>query len=498
MSGVVYLVGSGPGDLELITVKGLRVIKEADVIVYDRLINLNLLNYAKEGCELINVGKTMNNHTLPQDKINELLCEKTLENKVVVRLKGGDPFIFGRGGEEGRFLSEKGITFDVVPGISSLSAVPAYSGIPITHRGVSNSVHVFTGHEEGENSELSLDFTVISKLEGTLVFFMGLSNITKISNGLINGGKLKETPAAVISSGTYGTQKIAVGTLGDIHTKLENIKSPALIVVGDVINLREHLRWFESKPLFGKKIVVTRSKNDSNELLERLNSLGAFCKSLPLIGFKENVNIEDYNSIYENLENYNYVVFNSVNAVKYFMKILWDKNKDVRNIAQAKFAAIGLATERELSKCYLKADYSFNSVTFAEMAEKIKKDATKQDNVLIITSSVSDKEKYNTLKNSINHMDILVPYETIYKEISQEDIKNINDVDIITFYSPSAVNNFFINISNEELEKFKNKKYVVIGKTTEEALKRYGIENIYVSKKASNDGVIEVIKNIKQ
>ncbi|MHC1684691.1 MAG: uroporphyrinogen-III C-methyltransferase [Clostridiaceae bacterium] len=497
MSGVVYLIGSGPGDAELITVKGLRVIKEADVIVYDRLINLNLLNYAKEDCQLINVGKAMNNHTLPQDKINELLCEKALTNKVVVRLKGGDPFIFGRGGEEGKLLAENNISFEVVPGISSLSAVPAYNGIPITHRGVSNSFHVFTGHEEGENSELSLDFTTISKLSGTLIFFMGLSNITKISNSLISEGKSKETPVAVISSGTYGTQKIAIGSLEDIHTKLENIKSPALIVVGNVINLREHLKWFETKPLFGKKIVVTRSKNDSNELAEKLNSLGAYCKALPLIDFKENDNLEEYNSVYVNLKNYNYVVFNSVNAVKYFMKTLWEKNKDVREIAKAKFVAIGPATEKELSKYYLKVDYSFNSVTFIEMAEEVKKDISKEDNVLIITSSISDKEKYSVLKESVKTLDVLVPYETVYNNVSEEDVKNVNNFDIITFYSPSAVNNFFNNVNNEDLVKFKSKQYVVIGKTTEEALRGYGIEKIYVSKKASNDGVIEVIQNIE-
>ncbi len=241
---MVYLTGAGPGDIELLTIKALRVIKEADVIIYDRLANPDILHEAKDGCQFVYVGKEDGRHIMPQDEINTVIYENALSHKNIVRLKGGDPFVFGRGGEEGSFLYERDIPFEVIPGISSAIAVPAYAGIPVTHRGVAVSFRVVTGHESPDKENPQVKWESF-KEDDTLVFLMGLHNISKISQKLISIGKSKELPCAVISKGTTPEQKVVVGTLEDIEAKSKGLESPALIIVGEVVKLREQLAWFE-------------------------------------------------------------------------------------------------------------------------------------------------------------------------------------------------------------------------------------------------------------
>ncbi len=241
---MVYLTGAGPGDIELLTIKALRVIKEADVIIYDRLANPDILHEAKDGCQFVYVGKEDGRHIMPQDEINTVIYEKALSHKNIVRLKGGDPFVFGRGGEEGSFLYERDIPFEVIPGISSAIAVPAYAGIPVTHRGVAVSFRVVTGHESPDKENPQVKWESF-KEDDTLVFLMGLHNISKISQKLISIGKSKELPCAVISKGTTPEQKVVVGTLEDIEAKSKGLESPALIIVGEVVKLREQLTWFK-------------------------------------------------------------------------------------------------------------------------------------------------------------------------------------------------------------------------------------------------------------
>ncbi len=241
---MVYLTGAGPGDIELLTIKALRVIKEADVIIYDRLANPDILHEAKDGCQFVYVGKEDGRHIMPQDEINTVIYEKALSHKNIVRLKGGDPFVFGRGGEEGSFLYERDVPFEVIPGISSAIAVPAYAGIPVTHRGVAVSFRVVTGHESPDKENPQVKWESF-KEDDTLVFLMGLHNISKISQKLISIGKSKELPCAVISKGTTPEQKVVVGTLEDIEAKSKGLESPALIIVGEVVKLREQLTWFK-------------------------------------------------------------------------------------------------------------------------------------------------------------------------------------------------------------------------------------------------------------
>ncbi len=242
--GIVYLTGAGPGDKELLTLKALKVIKKADVIIYDRLANPDILEEAKNGCEFVYVGKEDGKHTLPQEEINEVIYQSALKYETVVRLKGGDPFVFGRGGEEGIYLKERGIKFEVIPGITSAIAVPEYAGIPVTHRGVAVSFRVVTGHEAPNKLQSQIDWNSF-KTDETIVFLMGYHNLSKISNKLIEIGKPKDMPCAVISKGTTKEEKTVIGTLENIAQKAKGLQTPALIVVGKVVNLREQLNWFE-------------------------------------------------------------------------------------------------------------------------------------------------------------------------------------------------------------------------------------------------------------
>ena len=257
---MVYLVGAGPGDPGLITVKGLECIKKADVIIYDYLVNVNLLKNARPDAEFIYVGKQGGTHTLEQEEINELIVKKALEDKIVTRLKGGDPYVFGRGGEEALVIRENHIPFEVVPGITAAIATPNYAGIPVTHRDCTSTFGLITGHEDPTKDESSIDWAKISTGIGTLTFYMGIKNLPYITEQLMKHGRSKDTPVAVIRWGTTSQQKTVVGTLDTIVQKAKDIKPPAITIVGEVVKLRDQLNWFETKPLFGKTIVVTRSR----------------------------------------------------------------------------------------------------------------------------------------------------------------------------------------------------------------------------------------------
>lgn len=497
MMGKVYLVGAGTGDEELITLKAMKLIKIADVIIFDRLINENLLNYAREECELINVGKASNNHTLPQDKINELLAIKAKEGNLVVRLKGGDPFVYGRGGEEGIFLKDKDVYFEVVPGISSLSAVTSYAGIPITHRGVSNEVHVFTGHEKDDKDNLNIDFSIISKLKGTLIFYMGLSNVKMISEELIKGGMDKNTPMALISKGTYGDQKTAIGTLENICERLAGIESPALIVVGEVIRLREKLNWFENKPLHGSKILITRHKDKNRSLRGKLEEKGARVYLINTIDFEE---IEDktlLKNTFDNISKYNYLVFNSANGVDYFIKEFIKYRKDLRLLGNIKLIAMGEVTKNKIEEFYLSAEIVYDGSSSAGFIELLQNKISKDEKLIIVTSDISDKEKYKELNNSCKEVNVLDAYKTVSLNIPDAEIIKISQADIITFHSPSAVRSFFEFLDkNENNVNMENKTFVVVGTTTKFELEKRNIKNIHVANIHNDEGVIETILNI--
>ncbi|MFG6376504.1 MAG: uroporphyrinogen-III C-methyltransferase, partial [Desulfovibrio sp.] len=345
----VWLVGAGPGDPELLTIRGRECLTNADVIIYDALANPALLDCAREGAELIYVGKIAGNHALPQDEINALLVRKAREGKNVVRLKGGDPYIFGRGGEEGMWLYEHGIPFEEVPGISSAIAAPAYAGIPLTDRRAASAVSIITGHESDLNKGTH-NWQAYAQSGATLVFVMGMSNLANICRNLIDGGLAESTPAAVVYRGCTPDQKTVAAILGNLPQKVldAGLANPAVIVVGKAVDLREKLSWFERLPLFGKRIVVTRARAQASGMAHDLAALGAEVIECPVIRVDP---LEDYSVLdaaIGKLGDYDWVVFTSANGVDYFFRRLNQAGLDSRALAPCKLAAIGPGTAAAL------------------------------------------------------------------------------------------------------------------------------------------------------
>lgn len=495
MKGIVYIIGAGSGDEKLITVRALECIRDADVIVYDRLINIKFLSYAKETAEKIDAGKKAGNHTIPQNNINEIIANKAKEGRCVVRLKGGDPFVFGRGGEEALHLFEEGIKFEIVPGISAVNAVTAYAGIPVTHRNISSSFHVITGHENPSKEEEAINYKVVAKLSGTLIFFMGLGNLDSICKNLIKNGKKKETPVAVISNGTLINQKTVCGTLENIESFKDEMESPALIVVGDVVSLRKYLNWFENKTDDNKRVLVTRSKKQSEKMCLRLKDIGAVPITLPMIEIREN--IHSYKKIYENLEKYDWIVFTSENSVNIFIKGLLKHKGDIRAINKAKIAVIGSATEKTLKNYYLSAEITPKEFESEKLAEELKHKVKTGEKVLMPTSNIAHNSISKTLEEIGAELEVVYIYDVvtpIYKlgELS----KNLSQVDVITFTSPSCVKGFMKNFHAEkaDFKVLEDKDIICIGPVTAKVLDGYNIKNYRCARTHDVDGIIELLQ----
>jgi uroporphyrinogen III methyltransferase/synthase len=355
MKGKVYLVGAGPGDIGLLTIKGLKCLKKADVVVYDFHLNAQVLNYINHDAEFIYAGKRGSHHTMTQDEINNLLVQKAKEGKIICRLKGGDPFVFGRGGEEAEALSREGIEFEVVPGVSSAVAAPAYAGIPLTHRLYSSSFAVIPGYEDATKTGSAIDWSRLATGVGTLVFLMAVKNVDTIVQKLIENGRATDTPAAVIRWGTRPDQKTIVATLGGIAAliKEKDIKPPAVMVVGEVVRLRDSLKWYEKKPMFGYRILSTREHGEGFESLEEL---GAEVIEFPTIEIVPPASYEGLDRSIEKIKDYDWLIFTSRNAVKYFFSRFFEKDRDIRELNGIKICSIGAKTAGEIKKYGLKVD----------------------------------------------------------------------------------------------------------------------------------------------
>lgn len=495
MKGKVYLIGAGPGDFKLITLKGQDAIKAADVIVYDRLASPKLLDFKKDYCELIYVGKESSNHTKTQDEINDIICQKALEGKVVTRLKGGDPYVFGRGGEEGQYLIERGVDVEVVPGITSAIGGLAYAGIPITHRDYASSFHVITGHLKEKNSELEWD--VLAKLKGTLVFLMGMSELKNITSRLIENGMASTTPVGVINWATTERQKVAVGTLVDIYeiSRREGLTSPSLIVVGNVVKLREDLNFFEKKPLHGKKILVTRARSQSSKVVEKIYELGGTPVEFPVIKIKD---LSQDPSIIEEIKKvkeYNYFIFTSQNGVKLFFDRMFSLGLDTRALGGAKIVAIGRVTAKELEKYHLHADIIPEDYIAEGIYEELKDILTSEDKILLPRAKESRDFLVEELGKLAQIKEIKI-YETIIGE-GLEDVEcvktllNKKEIDYITFTSSSTVKNLVKILGAAEI--LKNHKLISIGPITSNTIKDFGLEVYGEAEKYDIDGVLKVI-----
>ncbi|WP_038055463.1 uroporphyrinogen-III C-methyltransferase [Thermodesulfobacterium hydrogeniphilum] len=494
--GKVYLVGAGPGDPGLFTLKGKKVLEEADVIIYDYLANVKLLNFCKENVEKIYVGKKGGAHTLPQEKINKLLVKKAKEGKTVVRLKGGDPFLFGRGGEEAEELQKEGIPFEIIPGITSAIAVPAYAGIPVTHRNFTSTLAIITGHEAEGKEESKINFSALSKI-GTLVFLMGVKNLPYIIENLIKEGKSPETPVAVIQWGTLPKQKTVTGVLKNIVEKVKKtgVTAPAIIIVGEVVRLREKFNWFETKLLFGKKVVVTRTREQASKLVENLEALGAYCYEIPAIKIEPLLN-ENILEVIKKISNYKWIIFTSENGVKIFFKILWEAGKDWRAFGNTKIAVIGASTKKALEKLGIKPDLvPAKDFTQEGLINEFAKLDIKNNLILIPRAKEARELLPEKLKEMGAKVEILPIYETKICEESKKELKKALEegVDIITFTSSSTVKNFFKLCEDLDKEKLKDLIFASIGPITSSTLRDFGFEPHIEAKEYTIEGLVNAI-----
>ncbi|UCH19928.1 MAG: uroporphyrinogen-III C-methyltransferase [Deltaproteobacteria bacterium] len=446
-TGKVYLVGAGPGDPGLITVKGLECIQNADVIIYDYLAESALLKHARKNAELIYAGKKGGNHTLAQEKINELIVEKAQSGAMVTRLKGGDSFIFGRGGEEAEVLFNKGIPFEIVPGITSAIAAPAYAGIPLTHRAFTSTVAFVTGHEDPDKTESNIDWASISKGIGTLVFLMGVKNLSNIVGQLLQHGKPPDTPVALVRWGTTPRQITISGTLDTIVAKVKKagLKAPAIVVVGDVVNLRPILRWYEDRPLLGKKIVVTRARAQASDLVKLLSDLGAECLEFPTIKIQPPEDYTPLDTAIKNLSTYDWLIFTSVNGVSFFFERLFASGKDVRALHNLHTAAIGPATKKRLFDFGLNSDIVPETYRAESVVAAFRDQDIKGKRILLPRA----KEARPVLPVELTKMGAAVDEIPAYRTEAISDgadqlITQLEEksIDLITFTSSSTANNF--------------------------------------------------------
>ena len=473
--GMVYLVGAGPGDEDLMTRKGLKLLREADVVVYDNLASSSLLNEVRDDAELIYAGKRSSNHHLKQYETNELLVKLALEGKNVVRLKGGDPYIFGRGGEEGQELREAGVDFEVVPGISSSYSVPAYCGIPVTHRDFASSFHVITGHEGNHKNGVSvLNYETLAKEEGTLIFLMGLKNLPNIVTSLIENGKDPATPVGVLQEGTTARQRVATGTLADIVevVEREGIKTPAITVVGDVVSLRQVLDWYGHKPLSGKSVLVTGTTSMVDRLSPILKEEGAEAISFSLIR-TERMRLPELDLALKEIDKYNWVVFTSANGVECFFEEMQEIRKDIRDLAHIRFAVIGDGTRKALEDHGIFCDFIPTAYSSKDMAEAMIPHIGKDESVLLLRAQEANRVLPDALeKAGISHTCISL-YHTVNDERKAEELNRlIKMVDYVTFASSSAVRAFVSMVDN--LDDVKG-KYISIGPVTTKTAEENGL-----------------------
>jgi uroporphyrinogen III methyltransferase/synthase len=447
--GKVYLVGAGPGDPKLITVRGLEAIRKADVIVYDRLSSPRLLKEAKAGAELIYVGKRPQRHTMRQENINQLLVDLALAGKTVARLKGGDPTLFGRVGEEAELLVDNGITYDIIPGVTSALSAPAYAGIPVTHRDYSSSLAIVTGHENPDKLEMNVQWDMITPSTDTIIFLMGVTKITYIRDQLIRYGKPADTPVALVRWGTRINQKTIVGTLADIAEKVQeqNFKPPAVIIVGEVVKLREKLNWYEKKPLFGRRVLVTRARDQASELSERIDELGGEAYEFPTITLHQPSSEEALLALDKALGKlpiYDWVIFTSVNGVAFFFKRLSELQMDIRQMAKARIAAVGPSTAEALLERGLIAETVPSSFYQAEgLLEALEKDLIAGQHVLLPRGDLSrDYLVVELEKRGLHVTDVHVYENKITADDAEELLQLLSkkEVHIVTFTSSSTVN----------------------------------------------------------
>lgn len=493
----VYLIGAGPGDPGLITVKGLECVRKADVIVYDRLAHPSIVAEAKPGAEMIYVGKASSAHTMKQEDINALLVEKALEGKLVVRLKGGDPFVFGRGGEEAETLREAGVPFEIVPGITSAIAVPAYAGIPVTHRGLCCTLGIITGHEDPAKTESSIKWDRISTGIDTLVFLMGVENLPNIVKNLIDNGRDSSTPVALIRWGTRAEQETLTGTLADIVDKVKaaNFKAPAITIVGEVVNMREKLQWFDNRPLFGKRVLVTRSRDQASSLSDLLREHGAEPVEFPVIRIEAPMDVGPGLQI-PDLSNYDWLLFTSANGVRATLDHLLNSGRDIRALAGPKIGAIGPKTAEEITKLGLRVDFVPTEFVAEAVVDQFPDDPAGK-RIVILRAAEAREVLPEKLRERGATVDIVPVYRTVLENSNAPSVREMlsnGEVDIITFTSSSTVTNFIELIGADAAKQLPPSiKIACIGPITAKTAEDNGLKPGIVAEEYTVEGLVRAI-----
>jgi uroporphyrinogen III methyltransferase / synthase len=497
---MVYLVGAGPGDPGLITVRGAELLARAEVVVYDALINRDLLRLAPAGAELIYAGKRSNAHSIPQEQLNQLLVDKARSGKCVVRLKGGDPYVFGRGAEEAEELAAASVGFEVVPGVSSSIAGPNYAGIPLTHRDHGSAFTVITGHEDPSKDEPEVDWSQVAKAPGTKVVLMGIARIRQIADQLIANGTAAATPVAMIRWATTGRQQTLVGTvktIADLAEK-EDFKPPGLVVIGDVVTLREKLNWFERRPLFRRRIVVTRTREQASQLSRRLLELGADVLEIPTIRIDPPAKRHLIAEVLLELNSYDWLVFTSPNGVSAFFDFFFKAFEDLRDIGGARIAAVGPATTAKLREFHLKVDAMPAEYVGAKIAGAISEFGSIENlKILLLRAEEANPE----LPRELERLGAIVDDAPCYKTVPETEDRNgaaarllEEGTDWLTFASSSAVASFHARFDlNKLLTRYPGIRLVSIGPETSKAIVALGLKPSLEAREHTVEGLVKAI-----
>ena len=515
--GVVYLVGAGPGDIGLLTVKGLECLRKAEVVIYDFHLNAQILNYISHDAEFIYAGKRGGHHTMTQEQINEAIVQKAKEGKVVCRLKGGDPFVFGRGGEEAQVLSGAGIRFEVVPGVSSSVAAPAYAGIPLTHRLYSSSFAVIPGYEDTTKEESAIDWSKLATGVGTLVFLMAVKNIDVLSKKLIENGRSPDTPVAVIRWGTRPDQRTLVGTLKDIAglVKERDIRPPAVTVVGDVVKLRNELKWYDVKPMFGHRVLVTREHSDG---FEPLGDLGAEIIRFSTVEVVPPETWEELDRAVDRVGGYHWLIFTSANGVKYFFMRLLQRAVDIRELKGIKVCAIGKKTAAEVEKLGIRVDLVPENFRAEGLIEAFVKEVRSEESgvrsqdpetetqgskllkglrFLLPRAEVAREVFPEKVRELGGEIDVPVAYRAVKPEMHGKRLKRFlkeGRITIATFTSAATFTNFMEIMGEDADDLLKGVMIAAIGPVTAKAIEKAGLKVGIMPKEATVEAMVEEIR----
>ena len=504
---MVYLVGAGPGDPGLITVRGKQLLERAEVIIYDYLASKKLLKYVPKDAEFIYAGKRGGvKHTHTQEEINQMLIDRALSGRLVVRLKGGDPFIFGRGGEEIEEIVKAGIPFEVVPGVTSATAAATYAGIPITHREYTSTVAFVTGHEDPTKKDSNIAWDKLATGVGTIVVYMGIKNLESITKKVIKYGRDPQTPVAVVRWASTSEQRTVVGNLENIAevVRKNNIKPPSLVIIGEVVNLRDTINWYEKRPLFSKKVVVTRTRDQASELVNLLENYGAECIEYPTISLEKVDSYEILDRALTEIDSYHWVLFTSINAVDYFFNRLFELGKDVRDLKGPKIAAVGRVTAEALAGRGIKADLLPDEFTGDGLAETLISEGVTGLHILIPRALKAREILPERLSDAGAEVTVAPVYQNVLPNSSSgEQLKDDlcqaleeKSVDMLTFTSSSTVKNFvtLLDLNLDELQKLMSGVAIAtIGPITAKTAENYGLKPDVQPAEYTIPGLVESI-----